>query len=95
MDVTELGTLDKEQIDAIRQKQDAVSMKKRNVCLDWCKQHSATCSSCQNESSSHCLINSSFYFPEVAILEWMREGRTTSRGHLKQKETQQRKQEGL
>lgn len=67
MDLTELGILDKEQIDAIRQKEDAVSVVKRNVCLDWCKEHS--CSSCQNESSSRCLINSSFYFPKVAILE--------------------------
>lgn len=65
MDVIELGILDKEQIDAIRQKEDAVSVIKRNMCLDWCKEHS----SCQNESSSHCLINSSFYFPKVAILE--------------------------
>lgn len=69
MDVTELRILDKEQIDVIRQKEDAVSVIKRNTCLDWCKQHSATCSSCQNESSSHCLLNSSFYFPEVAIIE--------------------------
>lgn len=69
MDVTELGILDKGHIDTIRQKEDAVSVIKGNVCLDWCKQHTATCPSCQNESRCRCVINSIFYFPKVAILE--------------------------
>lgn len=60
MDVTELRILDKEQIDTIGQKEDAISVIKGNVCLDWCKQHSANCSSGQNESGSHCLINNCF-----------------------------------